>query len=341
MEIYPAIDLKDGQCVRLRQGDFSTVHTVAPDAVNVAASYRAAGAKVIHVVDLDGARDGVRKNAALVADICREAAPAVVELGGGMRSMKDLKEAEALGVWRFVIGSAALDDPGFVKEAAARYGERAAVGFDARDGIVRTHGWTDGSGRDETEFLREVVSWGVQTVIYTDIAMDGLLQGPSLRRLEKLREEVPEVFLVASGGVTSPEDVRALRRMGIDAAVAGKALYTGDLPLEGALFEARHGGLFDKDPLVPAIIQHADTKEVLMLGYVSPESLALTMKTRKMTFFSRSRQALWVKGETSGNFLGVVSVTADCDEDCLLIRCNPHGPVCHTGEESCFYRVIA
>ncbi|MDR0324598.1 MAG: phosphoribosyl-AMP cyclohydrolase [Oscillospiraceae bacterium] len=341
MELYPSIDLKNGQCVRLTQGDFDTVHTVAEDPVAVAASYRDAGAKVIHVVDLDGAKDGARKNAELVEAIVRAAKPALVELGGGLRDMKSLEEADRLGVWRFIIGSAALGGAGFVKEAIACYSSRVAVGIDARDGKVRTHGWTDDSGRDELEFAREVASWGVETIIYTDIAVDGLLKGPSLDRLAAFREALPGIFLVASGGVSDVGDVCALRRMGIDATIAGKALYTGGLPLETALFEARVGQVFDKAPLVPAVIQHADSGEALMLGYMSPESLMLTLRSKKAVFFSRSRQKLWIKGETSGNFLDVVSIAADCDNDALLVRCRPRGPTCHTGRDSCFFNDIS
>jgi phosphoribosyl-AMP cyclohydrolase len=128
--------------------------------------------------------------------------------------------------------------------------------------------------------------------------------------------------------------------MGINAAIAGKALYTGDLPLEEALFEGRLGHLFDKDPLIPAIIQHAETNDVLMLGYMSAESLRESLKTKKATFYSRSRQCLWVKGETSGNYLDVVSVVSDCDGDTLLIRAHPRGPVCHTGAAGCFYNEV-
>jgi len=340
VEIVPSIDLKDGQCVRLKQGDFSTVHTVAPDPVAVAVSYREAGAQIIHVVDLDGAKDGVRRNEALVSAICQAAKPALVEMGGGLRNLQDLEEAERLGVWRFVIGSAAISDPDFVKEAIVRYGDRVAVGIDAKEGTVRGHGWTDDSGRDELEFAQEVASWGVKTIIYTDIATDGLLKGPSLQHLKALREALPDIELVASGGVASLRDVQKLRRMRINAAIAGKALYTGDLPLEEALFEARTGNLFEKTTLIPAITQNAETGEVLILGYMSPESLRLTMKTKKVTFFSRSRQELWVKGATSGNFLDVVSITADCEDNSLLVRCRPHGPACHTGRSNCFFNEI-
>jgi phosphoribosylformimino-5-aminoimidazole carboxamide ribotide isomerase len=338
MEIYPAIDLKDGKCVRLLYGDFDTVHTVAPDPVAVAAGYKGAGAKIIHVVDLDGAKDGQRKNAALIKEICAHGVK--VELGGGLRRMKDIEEADALGVWRFVIGSAALDSPGFVKEAIAKYGERVAVGIDAKDGLVRTHGWVRDSGKGEVEFAKEAAGWGVKTIIYTDISTDGALAGPSLERLAVLRNALPGVTLVASGGVTSVSDVGELRRMGCDAAIAGKALYTGDLPLEEALFEGRLGQLFEKEPLIPAIVQDADGGDVLMLAYMSAESLRMTLKTKKATFYSRSRKSLWVKGETSGNFLDVVSVTSDCDGDTLLLRANPRGPVCHTGAAGCFYNEI-
>lgn len=340
MELYPAIDLKDGRCVRLLKGDFGTVHTVADDSVAVAASYREAGAEIIHVVDLDGAKDGVRKNADLVEAIVKAASPASVELGGGLRRMEDLEEAERLGVWRFVIGSAALEDPEFVREAVARYGNRVAVGIDAKDGVVRSHGWTGDSGRDELDFAGEIASLGVGTIIYTDIDTDGALQGPSLERLVALRAALPDAFLVASGGVSSLSDVKELRRMEINAAIAGKALYAGSLPLVDALSEARYGHIFEKAPLAPAIIQHADTKDVLMLGYMSLESLSLTLKTGKATFYSRSRDCLWVKGETSGNFLDVLDVRTDCDSDALLLRCRPHGSVCHTGEMSCFFNVV-
>ena len=340
MEIYPAIDLKDGRCVRLVYGDFDSVHGVADDPVAVARSYRKAGASIIHVVDLDGAKDGVRKNAGLVRDIVREAAPAKVELGGGLRCMADLREADGLGVWRFIIGSAAVENPEFVREAATVYGKRVAVGIDSKDGLVRTHGWVRDSGLDETVFARAVFDAGVPTIISTDIAVDGTLTGPSVGRLDNVKKAVPDAFLVASGGVTTLDDVVSLRRRGISAAIVGKALYAGTLDLKEALFEARYGRLFDKMELVPAIIQHYDSKKVLMLGYMNRQSLALTLETGKATFWSRSRSEIWVKGMTSGNFLGVMRIDADCDEDTLLLGCRPVGPTCHTGNESCFFKEV-
>lgn len=142
MLIFPAIDLKDGKVVRLYKGNFDTVHQVAEDPLSTAAAFRAAGAKYLHMVDLDGARDGVRKNAAIVRTIAETGLQ--IELGGGIRTMKDADEAFALGAWRIVIGSAAVSHPDFVKEAIAKYGvERVAVGIDAKDGAVHTAGWTE------------------------------------------------------------------------------------------------------------------------------------------------------------------------------------------------------
>ncbi|MDR0382210.1 MAG: 1-(5-phosphoribosyl)-5-[(5-phosphoribosylamino)methylideneamino]imidazole-4-carboxamide isomerase [Oscillospiraceae bacterium] len=234
MEIIPAIDLKDGRCVRMLQGDFGTVHEVAEDPAAVAAAYRAAGAALIHVVDLDGAKDGVRRNESVVAAIAAAAAPARIELGGGLRAMTDLARADALGVWRFVIGSAAVTDPAFVRAAAARYGERVAVGIDARDGRVRTEGWLRDAQTDALDLARAVEALGVRTIIFTDIAADGALAGPSLAPLRALRAACA-CRLVASGGVSAPEDLARLHEAGMDGVIVGKALYAGRLDLAESL----------------------------------------------------------------------------------------------------------
>lgn len=341
MELYPAIDLKDGKCVRLLQGEFDTVQTVAADPVECARRYRDQGACIIHVVDLDGALDGHRKNAALVREIVQAAYPAKIELGGGLRSLSDLAEADALGVFRMILGSAAVTDRAFVREALARYDSRIAVGIDAKDGFVKTHGWTADSGIPEIDFVREMVSEGVRVIIYTDISTDGTLKGPSLERLSGVRALLPpETELVASGGVANVSDIQALRKMGAHAAIAGKALYSETLDLTEGLCEARYGHLFDKQELVPAIIQHDETGAVLMLGYMNRLSFQHTINTGNAVFWSRSRQKLWMKGETSGHFLHLRSILTDCDRDTLLLRCIPQGPTCHTGAQSCFYQSI-
>ena len=339
MQIIPAIDLQDGQCVRLRKGDFDTTHTVADDPLRVAADYRAAGAALIHVVDLDGAKDGARRNAELVRAIVKAAVPAKIELGGGLRSDADLAGADALGVYRFVLGSAAAEDPSVVSRALTRYGpERVAAGIDALDGRVKTRGWREDGGLADTQMAADMAKLGVQTLIYTDIATDGELGGPSLDRLRAMKEAFNgSGALIASGGVSGLGDVEALRDLGMDGCIIGKALYSGAVDLREALFAGQWETCFAKGELLPAVVQDSATKDVLMLGYMDRQALRKTLETGLVTFFSRSRQTLWTKGETSGNTLRVVSIAPDCDRDTLLVTAVPAGPTCHTGHTSCFY----
>ncbi len=235
MLIFPAIDLKDGRAVRLRRGDFSTVHQVADDPLETARTFCAAGARYLHMVDLDGARDGIRKNSAIV----RAAASAGlrIELGGGIRSSADLEAVFALGVWRAVIGSAAVSRPDFVREALAAWGpERIAVGVDAKDGLVRTAGWEENAGVDYLAFARQMEDLGVRHIIFTDIDTDGVLAGPAFDRLEALQKTV-SCAITASGGVSSNADLRALRDRGLYAAIVGKAWYAGAVDLAQAVEE--------------------------------------------------------------------------------------------------------
>jgi phosphoribosylformimino-5-aminoimidazole carboxamide ribotide isomerase len=239
MIILPAIDLKDGKCVRLLKGDFATVHQVAEDPLETAAQFRAAGAEFIHMVDLDGAKDGVRKNSAIVQAVC-EKSGLKVELGGGIRSMQDLEAVFKLGVYRAVIGSAAVTDPDFVKEAAKQYGDRIAVGIDTLDGKVKTAGWITDSGLDYLDFAKQMEKLGVQNIIFTDIATDGALSGPSLARLEALRKTV-SCRITASGGVAVNQDIRDLKAIGMDGAIIGKAFYAGTIDLGQAVQNATEG----------------------------------------------------------------------------------------------------
>lgn len=236
MLLFPAIDIKDGKVVRLLKGDFDTVHQVAEDPVATASTFLAAGARYLHMVDLDGARDGRRKNSDIVRAVVQTGIR--VELGGGIRSMADLEAAFALGVWRAVIGSAAVSDPDFVKAAVARYGqERIAVGIDALNGKVRTAGWEEDSGLDYLEFARSMEEIGVKHIIFTDIDTDGMLSGPSYEKLEKLQQAV-SCRITASGGVSCNEDLRRLQAQGVDAAIIGKAWYAGKLDLAAAVADA-------------------------------------------------------------------------------------------------------
>ncbi len=235
MLIFPAIDLKDGKVVRLVKGDFSTTHQVADDPVATAETFYAAGARYLHMVDLDGARDGVRKNGEIVQAVAQVGLK--IELGGGIRSMGDLKAVFSLGVWRAVIGSAAVSDPDLVRAAVEKYGpERIAVGIDAKDGLVRTAGWVENAGLDYLDFARQMEALGAQYIIFTDIDTDGTLTGPSYARLGALQNAV-SCSITASGGVSSNGDLRRLRDMGIPAAIVGKAWYAGAVDLKLAVEE--------------------------------------------------------------------------------------------------------
>lgn len=233
MIVFPAIDLKDGKCVRLQKGDFDTTHQVADSAAETAKAFVAAGAQWVHMVDLDGARNGERKNGSIVAQVAASSG-LKVELGGGIRSEADLVAADAMGVERMVIGSAAVSDPDFVKRAVEQYGDRIAVGVDCLDGRVRTAGWEEDSGLDGVTFARQMERLGVKYIIYTDIATDGMLSGPSFEQLKKLSEAV-SCHITASGGVTTLDDVKKLRDMGLYGAIIGKAYYAGSIDLAQAI----------------------------------------------------------------------------------------------------------
>lgn len=233
MHILPAIDLKDGQVVRLYKGDFGTVHQVAQDPLETAQAFVQAGARWIHMVDLDGARDGVRQNSEIVRRVA-EASGLQVELGGGIRTMEDLEAVFALGVRRAVIGSAAVSRPELVREAVRRFGEQIAVGIDTQNGRVKTAGWVEDSGLDFLAFAKQMEAMDVKTIIFTDIDTDGALSGPSFGRLEALQKEV-SCQIVASGGVSCNEDLVRLHEMGLYGAIVGKAYYTGQVNLAEAV----------------------------------------------------------------------------------------------------------
>ena len=236
MILLPAIDLKDGKAVRLLRGEFDTVHQVAADPLAVARDFWDAGARWVHMVDLDGARDGVRKNFPLIYQVIQSSG-LQVELGGGIKNELDVITVGESGVARLVIGSAAVTRPELVDYAVGLYGDRVAVGIDCLNGKVRTAGWETDSGLDGLDFARQMEQKGVKTLIYTDIATDGMLSGPSFDQLEKLQGAVG-CHIVASGGVTTLEDVRRLRDMGLYGAIVGKAYYAGTLDLAQAIREA-------------------------------------------------------------------------------------------------------
>ena len=237
MIVLPAIDMKDGRCVRLRKGDFDTVHQVAAGALETARRFADAGAKWVHMVDLDGARDGVRKNFPQIFEVITQSG-LQVELGGGIKSVPDLITGVEAGAARAVVGSAAVTHPEVLDYAIAQWGaDRVAVGIDCLNGKVRTAGWEADSGLDFLDFARQMEERGVRTLIFTDIAADGMLSGPSYGQLTALQEAV-SCQIVASGGVTTLDDVKRLRDMGLYGAIIGKAYYAGTLDLAEAVKEA-------------------------------------------------------------------------------------------------------
>lgn len=236
MILFPAIDLKDGKVVRLFKGDFSTVHQVAEDPVETARQFQAAGCTHLHMVDLDGAREGRRKNGDIVRRVCQVGLE--VELGGGIRTLEDVEAVFTLGVSRCVIGSAAVSNPDLVCAVLERWGaQRVAVGIDAKDGLVRTAGWEENSGLDALNFARQMEKLGVKYLIFTDIDTDGTLSGPAYGRLEQLQKAVG-CSITASGGVSSNRDLRRLKEMGLYGAIIGKAWYAGKIDLPLAVKEA-------------------------------------------------------------------------------------------------------
>ena len=235
MTILPAIDIKEGRCVRLLRGDFSTACQVAEDCLQTARSFERAGASWIHMVDLDGARDARPKNSALFLEVA-ERTGLQVELGGGIRTMETVDWYLSRGICRVILGSAALSDPELVRRAVKCHGERIAVGIDARDGMVAAEGWLNASSVHYLDLARAVESAGVKTIIFTDISRDGTLSGPSLEQLARLQESV-SCDVIASGGIRTIEDIRVLKAMGLAGAICGKSVYEGTLDLTRAVRE--------------------------------------------------------------------------------------------------------
>ena len=234
MVILPAIDLKGGKCVRLRQGREDDVTVYGDDPASQAADWRRQGGQELHVVDLDGAFAGTPRHAAVIAQVIK-AFGGPVEVGGGLRTPEALSAVLDAGATRAIIGSAALDDPEFLSSSVEIYGDRIAVGIDARGGFVQTRGWVETSKTLATELARAVAAMGVKTIIYTDTATDGMLGGPNLEQMAAICDAAPTCEITASGGVSTPEDVVNLRRLckaNLRAAIVGKALYDGRTSLD-------------------------------------------------------------------------------------------------------------
>ena len=239
MELFPAIDLIGGCAVRLVKGDYTQKTVYSDNPAEVAKSFAAAGAKYLHVVDLEGAKDGGTPNLETIQNIV-ENGGLLVEVGGGIRSEDVIQKYLDAGVFRVILGTAAVQNPAFLEEMVQKYGEKIAVGVDIKDGMVAIKGWTEVSAESCFDFCEKLQKIGVKTIICTDISKDGLLSGTNLELYKELSEKF-SVDIVASGGVTTLDDVKKLADMGMYGAILGKALYTGNIDLKAAV-ELTKGG---------------------------------------------------------------------------------------------------
>lgn len=237
MRLYPAIDIIGGQCVRLVQGDYSQKTTFAENPVEVALRWQEEGGEFLHIVDLDGAKSGGMNNFETISRIA-DTLSIPIEVGGGIRDMHAVEKMLQAGAARVILGTSALRDAEFVKNAVKAFGEKIVVGIDAKDGKVAVSGWEEVSSKSALDFAKEMEQCGVQTLIYTDIATDGMLKGPNLTAMREMAAHVA-VDVVASGGVSSVADLQALKETGVEGAIIGKALYTGAVRLKDAIEKIR------------------------------------------------------------------------------------------------------
>lgn len=233
MIILPAIDIKDGNCVRLFKGDFSTVETVAENYMDTAKSFELNGSSWIHTVDLDGAKEGKPVNNEIFIDIAKNT-NLKVELGGGIRNLETVEYYIQNGISRVILGSIALKNPGIVKDAVKEYGDKIAVGIDAKEEMVAVEGWLDSSSVNYIDLAKEMANIGVKYIIFTDISKDGTLSGVNAEQLKKLSISV-NANIIASGGVHTIEDIKICKEMNLYGTICGKSIYKGTLNLKEAI----------------------------------------------------------------------------------------------------------
>ncbi len=240
MILFPAIDIKNGQCVRLRQGSFQDVLVYSDVPLKIAKQWEAAGASFIHIVDLDGALVGHSVNDEVIKEIVKEV-KIPIQVGGGIRTIKDIENKLSLGIDRVIIGTKAVKDPAFIKEAIATFGsKRIVIGIDAKDGMVAIEGWEKVSSYQAVSLAVEMKKLGVKTIVYTDISKDGMLQGPNIAHTKEM-VQVTGLNIIASGGVASLKDLEMLEEINVYGAIMGKALYENRIDLKKAvnLFERK------------------------------------------------------------------------------------------------------
>ncbi|GAB3045955.1 1-(5-phosphoribosyl)-5-[(5-phosphoribosylamino)methylideneamino]imidazole-4-carboxamide isomerase [Virgibacillus ainsalahensis] len=230
MILFPAIDIKNGKCVRLIQGDYNKEKIYSDSPPDTAVKWEKKGAQFLHIVDLDGAKTGNSINKSTIKAITKKAG-IPIQLGGGIRSLPIIEEYITAGIDRVIIGTAAINDKSFLQKSVKKYGGKIAVSIDARNGYVATEGWTKNSSVKAIDLVKELESIGVQTIVYTDILKDGMLQGPNFKELQAINEAT-SMNVIASGGVTTAADVKKLTELNLYGAIIGKALYDGTLTFE-------------------------------------------------------------------------------------------------------------
>jgi len=239
MIIFPAIDIKDGQCVRLYKGEFSKTEVVSQDIIETAKNLQRDGAEFIHMVDLDGALKGKPGNLETISEILKNI-DIPVELGGGIRSLETIENILGIGINRVILGTSALNNKKLVIEAVKKYGKKIVVGIDANNRKVAVEGWVKVSNVDYIEFAKNMEQIGVETIIFTDISRDGTLKGPNLEQLDEINSSV-SCNIIASGGIKNLEDIISIKKLGIYGAITGKAIYAGTLNLKEAIKAGREG----------------------------------------------------------------------------------------------------
>jgi len=233
MTIFPAIDLFEGQAVRLIRGDYEQMTVYSDDPVATALGFKAAGAEAIHIVDLEGARSGEPANFEIIKKIVAGSG-LEIQVGGGVRTADSVKKYMSIGVKRVILGTAAVSEQAFLAEMVKEYSEAIAVSADIKDGVIAIKGWTELSGLDLFDFCRTIVEIGVKTLVCTDISKDGLLGGTNIELYRRLKNEV-SIKLIASGGVSSLDEISTLSSLGMDGAILGTAIYTGKINLADAV----------------------------------------------------------------------------------------------------------
>ena len=237
MNIFPAIDLYDKKAVRLFKGDYNQITVYSENPIDVARDFEQKGAKFIHMVDLEGAKDGTTPNLSIVAEIA-EKTSLFVEIGGGIRSMETVDRYLNAGVSRVILGTSAVTDEAFLKSAIEKYGKKIAVGADVKDGYIAIKGWLEKSAYTLDAFFEKMQNMGVKTIICTDISKDGAMKGTNLQMYKELSKKY-SLDIVASGGVSTIDDIKALRSMELYGAIIGKAYYTGAIDLKEAIEVAK------------------------------------------------------------------------------------------------------